>query len=52
METGSTPVFVVTAADDEEFLIPFSPDAVGDVSLEDKRITLSDLPGLLEINRK
>ena len=52
METGGTPVLVVTAPDDEEFLIPFSPDAVGDVSLKEKRIILADLPGLLEINRK
>ena len=52
METGSAPVLVVTAPDDEEFLIPLSLDAVGDVSLKEKRITLADLPGLLEINRK
>lgn len=52
METGGTPVLVVTARDDEEILIPFSPDAVDGVSLEDRRITLADLPGLLEINRK
>jgi len=52
METGATPVLVVTARDGEEILIPFSPDAVDDVSLEENRLTLADLPGLLEINRK
>jgi 16S rRNA processing protein RimM len=52
LETGGTPILVVTAPDGEEFMIPFSPDAVGDVSLEENRITLNDLPGLLDINRK
>ena len=52
METGGTPVLVVTAQDGEEFMIPFSPDAVGEVSLVENRIILADLPGLLDINRK
>ncbi len=52
LETGGTPVLVVVAPDGEEIMIPFSPDAVGEVILEENRITLADLPGLLEINRK
>ena len=52
LETGGTPVLIVTTPDGEEIMIPFSPDAVGEVSLEENRITLADLPGLLETNRK
>lgn len=51
METGGTPVLVVHGAEGEEILIPFSPESVRDVDLEQKLLILMHLPGLLKINR-
>lgn len=47
METGGTPV-LVGEGELGEFLIPFSPDAVGEVDLEKGLLRLNHLPGLLE----
>ncbi len=48
METGGTPV-LVGEGESGEFLIPFSPDAVGEVDLEKGLLRLNYLPGLLEL---
>ncbi len=47
METGGAPV-LVGEGESGEFLIPFSPDAVGEVDLEKGLLRLNHLPGLLE----
>ncbi len=48
MDTGGSPV-LVCRGDRGEFLIPFSPDAVGEVDLERGILNLLDLPGLLDL---
>ncbi|UCF30346.1 MAG: 16S rRNA processing protein RimM [bacterium] len=50
LETGGTPVLVVHGEGEREILIPFSPEAVQEVDIENGRIHLGDLAGLLELN--
>ncbi len=47
LETGANDVFVVTGGTRGEVLIPDIPEVVQDIDLEQKRITITPLPGLL-----
>jgi len=46
LRTGSNDVYVVT--DTREYLIPAIEDVISEVSLQNRRITIRPIPGLLE----
>lgn len=49
LKTGANDVFEVKKADGETFLVPYIEDCVKDISLEEKKIVIHVLPGLLDL---
>ena len=47
-ETGPQDLLVIRGTDGEDRLIPTARDLVPEIDLENRRITVVDLPGLLE----
>ena len=48
METGANDVYVVETSDGEEILLPAIRDCILDVNVEEKRMTVHVLEGLLD----
>ena len=52
LQTGANDVYTVRMKDRDDVLIPAIKDCIQDVDLEEHRMTVHLLPGLLDVNRK
>lgn len=48
LQTAANDVFVVQVADKKEILVPYIDDCVKEVSMEDKKVIVHLLPGMME----
>lgn len=52
LQTGANDVYTVRMKDGDDVLVPAIKDCIQDVDLEEHRMTVHLLPGLLDVNRK
>lgn len=51
MSTPAHDIFVVRSSDEEEYLIPSIEEVVEHIDLQEKKIVINPMPGLLDINK-
>lgn len=51
MSTSAHDIFVVRGSDEEEYLIPAIEEVVKHIDLQEKKIVINPMPGLLDINK-
>lgn len=49
LKTGANDVFEIKKPDGDTFLVPYIDDCVKQISLEEKKVTIHILPGLLDL---